>query len=216
MNAIATGTGLNSARLDRLPNASPSTAAGMNATARLTRRIAARRVRDESARARPETWRGIPRPPRASRRSGSTISKILPFSSLKSSRSAARIRWPVLETGRNSVRPSTTPSTRALRSTRRPCGRHSTGRGSARAATLPDDLARLVQAGKLDRCAPEHAALPDRRRKRSKPLQIAPIDVRHRSETHSAVRPGCHAEPAYGRDLDGLSGDARPRARRTG
>src|SRR5258706_443554 len=36
-------------------------------------------------------------------------------SSLASSNSPARIRWPVLEIGRNSVRPSTTPRTRALR-----------------------------------------------------------------------------------------------------
>ena len=36
MNAIATGTGLNSAALIGLPNASPSSAAGRNATSRLT------------------------------------------------------------------------------------------------------------------------------------------------------------------------------------
>ena len=36
MNAIATGTGLNNAALIALLNASPSTAAGRNATIRLT------------------------------------------------------------------------------------------------------------------------------------------------------------------------------------
>jgi hypothetical protein len=45
-----------------------------------------------------------------------TISKSLPRSSLKLSRSPARIRCPVLEIGRNSVRPSTTPRMSALRS----------------------------------------------------------------------------------------------------
>ncbi len=43
-----------------------------------------------------------------------TISNSLPRSSLKSSRSPARIRWPVDEMGRNSVSPSTMPRMRAL------------------------------------------------------------------------------------------------------
>ncbi len=51
MNAIATGTGLNNAALMYLPNARPSTAAGINAIARLTdellRLAVVRKPRDE-------------------------------------------------------------------------------------------------------------------------------------------------------------------------
>ena len=45
-----------------------------------------------------------------------TMSKTLPFSSFRSSRSETMMRWPVEETGRNSVRPSTTPRTSAFTS----------------------------------------------------------------------------------------------------
>ena len=42
------------------------------------------------------------------------MSNTLAFSPSKPSSEPARIRWPVLETGRNSVSPSTTPITAAL------------------------------------------------------------------------------------------------------
>ena len=44
------------------------------------------------------------------------MSKTLAFSSSNPSSAPARIRWPVLEIGRNSVRPSTTPMIAALTS----------------------------------------------------------------------------------------------------
>jgi hypothetical protein len=43
-----------------------------------------------------------------------TMSKTLPFSSFTPRRSETMIRWPVEEIGRNSVRPSTTPSRSAF------------------------------------------------------------------------------------------------------
>src|SRR6185369_7853469 len=48
------------------------------------------------------------------------MSKTLAFSSSKPSSDPARIRWPVLEIGRNSVSPSTTPSPRPWPATQRP------------------------------------------------------------------------------------------------
>src|SRR4249919_1633333 len=105
----------------RLPKASPRTAAGMKATTRFaTKRCAARSEASPAS------------TPRNFARYSQTTASIAPvwiarlnvlaFSPLKSRRSAARIRWPVLETGRNSVRPSTTPSTRALRRSARSIG----------------------------------------------------------------------------------------------
>src|SRR5665213_699000 len=47
------------------------------------------------------------------------MSKTLLLSSVKPSSEPARIRWPVLETGRNSVRPSTIPMIAALASSSR-------------------------------------------------------------------------------------------------
>ena len=52
---------------------------------------------------------GTPRPPRASRRSGWRRRTRPRARRSKPSRSPARIRWPVLEIGRNSVMPSTRP-----------------------------------------------------------------------------------------------------------
>ena len=85
--------------------ARPSTAAGMNATTGCAR-AAGRRERSA---------RGIPRPPRASRRSGSRRRRRRGSGWSKPSRSPARIRWPVLEIGRNSVRPSTMPRTQCIK-----------------------------------------------------------------------------------------------------
>src|SRR6266568_7667390 len=100
------------------PNARPNRAAGRKAIARLSaKRCAA------WSEARPTNT------PQNLVRYSHTIASIAPvwitisntfaFSPLKPSRSPARIRWPVEETGKNSVRPSTTPSIKAFAGTTR-------------------------------------------------------------------------------------------------
>src|SRR5215475_6340765 len=115
MNAAATGTAAKRCALMKLPKRSPSTAAGMKATTRFaTNRCAARS--DASPASTPRNFARYSQTIASIAPVWMAMSNVFAFSSLKPRRSPARIRWPVLETGRNSVRPSTTPRTRALRS----------------------------------------------------------------------------------------------------
>src|ERR1017187_9219044 len=122
MNASATGTGWHNCALIAFPNARPSTASGTKAMARLRAKRCASRFEP-----RPEiTAASLTRYSQHTARIAPhwiTISNSLPLSSLKSSRSPARMRWPVLDTGRNSVSPSTTPSISALMRMTRSMGR---------------------------------------------------------------------------------------------
>ncbi len=113
MKASATGTGLNSSALIALANTRPSRAAGRKATIRLRTNFCWRRSVNM-----PDSTRAM-----RSRYSHITariapawiaISNTLTFSPVKSSRLPARIRWPVEEIGRNSVKPSTRPMMIAL------------------------------------------------------------------------------------------------------
>jgi hypothetical protein len=115
MKAVATGMGANRDALMALPKISPRMARGRKAMKRLsTRRLASgcrprpEKVRITRSRYSQTTARMAP--------DWMTISNSLPRSSLKLSRSPARIRCPVLEIGRNSVKPSTTPRISAFRS----------------------------------------------------------------------------------------------------
>ena len=117
MNAIATGTGVEQVRLDvaarTARRARPP--AGRRSTT-LSAKRCARGSLNECRQHRARSARGSTRSPPTSRRSGSTTSNTFAFSPCKPSRLPARIRWPVLEIGRNSVRPSTMPRIAALTS----------------------------------------------------------------------------------------------------
>ena len=108
MKAAATVGALNRLSLSALPNAMPSAASGMKAIAMFSSRRRASGSLVEFDRTVPIFARNSHMTARIAP-DWMTISNSLPRSSWKSSRLAARIRCPVLETGRNSVRPSTTP-----------------------------------------------------------------------------------------------------------
>src|SRR2546422_2238834 len=105
MNAEATGTALNRCALMYAPKARPSTAAGMKATIRFSHSFGS--TRNRRARYSQITARTAP--------VWIAMSNTLPRSSFAPRRSLARIRCPVLEIGRNSVSPSTTPRISASR-----------------------------------------------------------------------------------------------------
>ena len=124
MKVVATNQGLNRLAWIILPNSRPNTTAGANAMATLAVKRCA--------------WRSLGRATTVARifcqytritarmaPVWMAMSKTLALSSSNPSSAPARMRWPVLEIGRNSVRPSTMPITAALasntRSTRAPC-----------------------------------------------------------------------------------------------
>src|SRR5919197_3573997 len=104
INASATGTGRKRYCLMKPPNKSPSTAAGMKATSRFLHSFGS--MRKNRARYSHTTASIAP--------VWITTSKTLSRSPLAPSRSLTRMRCPVLEIGRNSVIPSTTPRINAL------------------------------------------------------------------------------------------------------
>ena len=113
MNASATGIGWNRCALMALANSRPRIAAGRNATKRFMTNRRARASFGRSATT-PKSFARYSQTMASSAPVWITISKTLPFSVLNESKSPARIRWPVDDTGRNSVSPSTTPMTSAL------------------------------------------------------------------------------------------------------
>ena len=116
IRAIATTMGLSSSALMYLWASTPTMAAGRKATVTAAaKRIATgsrhrtpRIVAQILARYSTQTARIAP--------SWITISKTLPGGPWKCSNSPARMRWPVEETGRNSVMPSMRPSTTVFQS----------------------------------------------------------------------------------------------------
>ncbi|OQC06353.1 MAG: hypothetical protein BWX79_02107 [Alphaproteobacteria bacterium ADurb.Bin100] len=115
MKVLATTTGVNRCALIALPNSSPRMTAGMKAISTLTvKRCACRLV----GRATIVSWIFFQYTMITARMAPVWIamSKTLAFSSSKPNSAPARIRWPVDEIGRNSVKPSTTPITAALTS----------------------------------------------------------------------------------------------------
>jgi hypothetical protein len=115
MKVLATTVGVNRWALMALPNSRPSTTAGRKAISTL------------SAKRRAFGWRGSATTVEwiLCQKTSTTakmapvwiaMSKTLALSSSKPSSEPARIRWPVDEIGRNSVRPSTIPMMAALTS----------------------------------------------------------------------------------------------------
>src|SRR5215510_8738261 len=211
MNAAATGTAAKRCALMKLPKRSPSTAAGMKATTRFaTNRCAARSEPSPAS------------TPRNFARYSQTIASIAPvwiamsnvfaFSSLKPRRSPARMRWPVLETGRNSVRPSTTPSTRALRSSAVSiaAGILPARRGDARAVTARlsqshheplDEDRPLLRAHRLELLGGAAERLHERRLHRRRGLDPEPESRRPRSGALGCPPACCARGPRRGRQF---------------
>ena len=108
MNAAATGTGANSRALIAPPKASPSTAAGRKAIRRFSTKRCAPRSRG-SPRATAKSLARYSQQTATMAPAWMTISNSFARSPVKFSSDPATIRWPVEDTGRNSVRPSTRP-----------------------------------------------------------------------------------------------------------
>ena len=113
INAVATLRGLNQTRLIKLPSSNAITIAGKLATTILQAKRCAEvlRFKPEIAchkrdRNNQHTAKMAP--------NWITISKILPRSSLKFNKSPTTIKCPVLDMGKNSVSPSTTPKIKAF------------------------------------------------------------------------------------------------------
>jgi hypothetical protein len=108
MKPVATTPGLNSTPLMKLPKIAPSTAAGNKPMRVLAaKRCAAGSWRRPVAVAR-RRWAPIVRMATTAP-VWTTTSKTPDLPSLKPIGAQVRIRWPVDETGRNSLSPSTTP-----------------------------------------------------------------------------------------------------------
>ena len=101
-------------RLIALLNARPRTRRGKERDDEIHARIAARRGRWEGRSAPSRASRGIPSTPRGWRRPGSRSRTSSPVRRCSRASEPATIRWPVDETGRNSVRPSTMPRKSAV------------------------------------------------------------------------------------------------------
>ena len=113
IKALATGTGENKYALMYLPNRSPKPIAGTQAMTTCNTNfwdcLLVHKVLVTFRR----RWRYSQHTAKIAP-NWIMISKALPRSSLKFSRSPTKIKCPVLEMGKNSVRPSTTPKMRAL------------------------------------------------------------------------------------------------------
>src|SRR5689334_2537793 len=108
MNAPATGTGANRRALIAPAKASPSSAAGRKAIRRFSTKRCAARSRG-SPRATAKSLARYSQQTATMAPAWMTISNSFARSPVKFSSDPATIRWPVEDTGRNSVRPSTRP-----------------------------------------------------------------------------------------------------------